>query len=146
VVEERAASRWLRSERSERLETTGGRHPQPGHGSVVDEPLTRHDPEMAWTYILRCSDGSYYVGSTVDLERRLWDHRNGLGATYTRRRRPAVLVWSAEFERIDEAFAFEKQVQGWNRRKREALIADRLDELPGLASRSKKKVPRRGSA
>jgi putative endonuclease len=93
---------------------------------------------MAWTYIVRCVDDSYYVGSTVDLERRLSEHNLGLGAAYTRRRRPVVLVWSAEFERVDEAFAFEKQVQGWSRRKREALIAGELDVLPMLASRSRK--------
>ena len=69
-----------------------------------------HAVRMAWAYIVKCSDGSYYVGSTVDLERRLSEHNLGEGAAYTRRRRPVVLVWSAEFERIDEAFAFEKQV------------------------------------
>ena len=100
---------------------------------------------MAWAYILRCSDGSYYVGSTIDLERRLSEHNLGLGAAYTRRRRPVELVWCAEFERVDEAFAFEKQVQGWGRRKREALIDGRLDLLPGLASRSKKAGAARGA-
>ena len=93
---------------------------------------------MAWTYIVRCADGTYYVGSTVNLERRLSEHNLGLGAAYTRHRRPVVLVWCAEFERIDEAFAFEKRVQGWGRRKREALIAGALDDLPMLASRSRK--------
>ncbi len=99
---------------------------------------------MAWTYIVRCADETYYVGSTVDLERRLSEHNLGLGAAYTRRRRPVVLVWSAEFERVDEAFAFEKQVQGWGRRKREALIAGDLDALPTLASRSRKARTARG--
>ena len=93
---------------------------------------------MAWTYILRCADGTYYVGSTVDLERRLYEHNDGLGAAYTRRRRPVTLAWAGEFERIDEAFAFEKRVQGWGRAKRQALIDGRLDMLPRLASRSKK--------
>ena len=77
---------------------------------------------MAWTYILRCSDDSYYVGSSVELERRVSEHQLGLGAAYTRKRRPVELVWVGEFGRVDQAFAFEKQVQGWNRRKREALI------------------------
>ena len=99
---------------------------------------------MAWTYILRCADSSYYVGSTVDLERRLSEHNNGLGAAYTRRRRPVTLAWCAEFERIDEAFAFENRVQGWSRRKREALIAGKLDELPMLAARSRKARQARG--
>lgn len=93
---------------------------------------------MAWTYIQRCADDTYYVGSTVDLERRLSEHALGLGAAYTRRRRPVALVWSAEFEHVEAAFAFEKQVQGWGRRKREALITGDLEVLPILASRSRK--------
>ena len=90
---------------------------------------------MAWTYILECNDGSYYVGSTMNLERRVAQHDAGLGATYTRtrRRRPVKLVWAAEFQRIDDAFAFEKRVQGWGREKRRALIEGRLDDLPALA-------------
>ena len=91
---------------------------------------------MAWTYILECADGTYYVGSTVDLQRRVWQHENGEGAVYTRNRRPVTLVWSAQFERIDQAFAFEKRVQGWNRRKRLALIEGRYGDLPELSSRS----------
>jgi putative endonuclease len=79
---------------------------------------------MPWTYILKCSDDSYYVGSTVNLEARLSQHRDGRGAAYTRHRLPVILVWAAEFDRIEEAFAFEKRVQGWSRRKREALITD----------------------
>ncbi|MFZ5847003.1 MAG: GIY-YIG nuclease family protein [Actinomycetota bacterium] len=93
---------------------------------------------MAWTYILECADGSYYVGSTVDLERRVSEHNNGLGAAYTRRRRPVTLRWAGEFDRVEDAYAFEKQVQGWGRRKREALISGRLQHLPVLASRSAK--------
>ena len=92
---------------------------------------------MAWTYILRCRDGTYYVGSTTDLDVRVLQHQEGLGAAYTRKRRPVVLVWAGEFERVEEAFAFEKQVQGWGRRKGEALIAGEFDLLPLLASRSK---------
>ncbi len=92
---------------------------------------------MAWTYIVRCSDGSYYVGSTIDLERRISEHNSpDLGAAYTRRRRPVTLAWSAEFERIDEAYAYEKRLQGWNRRKREALIRGELSLLPDLSRRS----------
>lgn len=66
---------------------------------------------MAWTYILECADGSFYVGSTTDLERRRWEHDEGLGAAYTRpqRRRPVRIAWAAEFDRIDEAFAYEKR-------------------------------------
>jgi putative endonuclease len=86
-------------------------------------------------YILECADGSYYVGSTVDLDGRVWQHNEGLGAAYTRRRRPVTLVCAIAFARIDEAFAFEKRVQGWSRAKRLALIEDRWDDLPALSAR-----------
>ena len=88
---------------------------------------------MPWLYILECSDGSYYVGSTIDLERRFLQHQFGEGAVYTRTRRPVKLVFSQEFQNIDEAFAREKQVQGWSRAKRKALIEGKLELLPNLA-------------
>jgi putative endonuclease len=91
---------------------------------------------MPWTYMLRCSDGSYYVGSTWDLERRVNQHNGDEGAAYTRRRRPVELVWSAEFQRIDEAFEWEKRIQGWSRAKREALIRGDEKMIRMLASRS----------
>jgi putative endonuclease len=92
---------------------------------------------MAHTYVLRCADGSYYVGSTIDLERRLWEHNHcdEMGAAYTRRRRPVVLVWAAEYASIAEAYAFEKRVQGWSRAKREALIRGDFAGLPPLSRR-----------
>ncbi len=88
---------------------------------------------MAWTYILECADGSYYVGSTRDLEQRLLEHQAGYGSRYTRSRLPVRLVWRAEFDRVDAAFAFEKQVQNWGREKRRALIEGRLGDLRRLA-------------
>lgn len=84
-------------------------------------------------YILRCSDGSYYTGSTRDLEGRLYEHQNGLGAVFTKKRLPIKLVYCEEFERIDDAFYREKQVQGWSRAKKEALIRGQYDLLPKLA-------------
>src|SRR4051812_24947668 len=98
---------------------------------------------MAWVYILECSDGSFYVGSTTDLDRRVWQHENGEGAAYTKRRRPVRLVWCLAFDRVDEAWAFEKRVQTWGRAKRLALIEDRTDDLAGLASRSYGALSRR---
>ena len=83
--------------------------------------------------MLECADGSLYVGSTVNLEARVWQHNEGEGAVYTARRRPVTLVWATEFERIDDAFAYEKQVQGWRRDKRIALIEGRYADLPALA-------------
>ena len=88
---------------------------------------------MAYMYILRCGDGSFYVGSTVDLERRLGQHNEGEGAAYTRRRRPVRLVYCEEFSRVDDAYLREKQVQGWSRAKRLALIEGRLRDLSALS-------------
>jgi putative endonuclease len=90
---------------------------------------------MAFVYVLRCADGSYYVGSTRDLERRLWEHNEGLGAAYTRRRCPVELVWHCEYEHVGEAFAWEKRIQNWSRAKREALIRGDFDALPRLAKK-----------
>lgn len=93
-----------------------------------------------YMYILECSDGSYYTGSTVDLEKRFIEHQNGEGANHTKKRLPVELVYYEEFDRIDKAFYREKQVQGWNRKKKEALIGNFQDELPllSVAYRDKK--------
>jgi len=91
---------------------------------------------MAWMYILECADGSYYVGSTRNLEQRLTQHQQGLGAKYTSRRLPVKLVYSEEYERVSEAYAREKQVQNWSRVKREALIEGKSDLLPRLAKKN----------
>ncbi|MFC6706206.1 GIY-YIG nuclease family protein [Flexivirga alba] len=90
---------------------------------------------MAWTYILECGDGSYYVGSTRDLDLRMTQHYAGLGSAYTRRRMPVTLVWAHEWTDIDDAYAFEKKVQGWGRAKREALIAGEFDRLSALSKK-----------
>jgi putative endonuclease len=88
-------------------------------------------------YILLCADGSYYTGSTKDLERRLAQHQNGEGANYTKKRLPVKLVYWEEFDRIDSAFHREKQVQAWSRAKKEALIAKQVWKLPELAGSDK---------
>ncbi len=72
-----------------------------------------------WMYILECADGSYYTGSTKDIELRLAQHQNGEGANHTSKHLPVKLVYYEEFDRIDEAFYREKQVQGWSRKKKE---------------------------
>jgi putative endonuclease len=84
---------------------------------------------MPHMYILECADGSLYVGSTIDLERRLTQHQAGEGAGYTRRRLPVKLIYAEEYSRIDEAFAREKQVQNWGRAKRLALAEGRIEDL-----------------
>ena len=88
---------------------------------------------MAFTYMLLCSDESFYVGSTRDLERRVHEHSSGLGASYTRQRLPVRLVWFEEHENVGAAFSREKQIQRWGRAKRMALIKGHYDRLPDLS-------------
>ena len=83
-----------------------------------------------YMYILECADGSYYTGSTNNLELRLAQHQLGEGANHTKKHLPVKLVYFEEFQRIDEAFYREKQVQGWGRKKKEALINAELEKLP----------------
>ena len=83
--------------------------------------------------ILRCVDDSYYTGSTKNMTIRLWQHQNGLGAKHTAKRLPVELVYVEVFDRIDEAFWREKQVQGWSRKKKEALMASDFNQLHLLA-------------
>ena len=85
-----------------------------------------------YMYILQCADDSYYTGSTRNLEARLHQHSTGEGAKYTKKRLPVSLVYFEEFERIDEAYQREKQIQGWNRKKKQALIAGDFDKLSHL--------------
>jgi putative endonuclease len=90
---------------------------------------------MPFMYILKCSDDSYYTGSTIDMTMRLAWQKAGHGANYTKKRLPVELVFVQEFERIDEAFSREKQVQKWSRKKKESLIEGRENELPLLAKK-----------
>ena len=86
-----------------------------------------------WMYILECSDGSYYTGSTNNLELRMEQHQNGEGANHTKKRLPVKLLYTEEFTRVDEAFYREKQVQGWSRKKKEALMNGDFDKLSHLS-------------
>lgn len=86
-----------------------------------------------WMYILLCADGSYYTGSTNNLERRILQHQSGEGSNHTKKRLPIKLIYFEEYDRIDLAFYREKQVQGWNRKKKEALISGHPELLPQLA-------------
>ena len=92
---------------------------------------------MPFVYILQCSDGSLYTGSTYNLNKRIWDHQQGLGGQYTKSRLPVKLVYTEEYSRIDEAYIRERQIHGWSRRKKFALIDNRESDLPGL-SKSKR--------
>ncbi len=86
-----------------------------------------------YLYILQCSNGQYYTGSTKDLEKRLAEHQTGEGANFTRKHLPVKLVYYEEFQRIDDAFYREKQIQGWGRKKKEALISGVTNTLHQLA-------------
>ncbi|HOY32799.1 MAG TPA: GIY-YIG nuclease family protein [Bacteroidales bacterium] len=86
-----------------------------------------------YMYILECADDSYYTGSTNNLELRLAQHQSGDGANHTKKRLPVKLVYYEEYPRIDLAFFREKQVQGWRRKKKEALINGDQQLLPELA-------------
>ena len=91
----------------------------------------------AFVYMVRCRDGSYYVGSTrASLEQRVSQHNDGTFDGYTARRRPVALVWSQDFERITDAIAAEQQLKGWSRAKKEALIRGDWELISALASRA----------
>ncbi|MER2196519.1 MULTISPECIES: GIY-YIG nuclease family protein [Methylobacterium] len=91
----------------------------------------------AFVYMLRCSDGSYYVGSArgASLDKRLSEHEAGTYPGYTSRRRPVTLVYAEQFERIADAVAAERRIKGWSRAKKEALIRGDWDDLRMLARR-----------
>ena len=84
-------------------------------------------------YILECSNGSYYTGSTVDIAKRFMQHQNGEGANHTKKYGPVKLLYVEEYKHVAEAFYREKQVQGWNRKKKEALMRGDTHLLSGLA-------------
>lgn len=84
-------------------------------------------------YILLCSNGCYYTGSTKNLERRLEQHKSGCGANFTKKHLPVELVYVEYFSRIDHAFYREKQIQNWSKKKKEALIKGELGKLKELA-------------
>src|SRR6516164_5971034 len=90
----------------------------------------------AYLYILLCADGSYYTGTArLGLEQRVAEHNSGAYGGYTAQRRPVRLVFSQWFERITDAIAAERQVKGWSRAKKEALIRGDFDRLPELSKR-----------
>lgn len=98
-------------------------------------------------YILLCSDGSYYTGSAADVEKRLWQHQEGVSTeAYTYSRRPVKLTWcSDEVDRYSDALRLERQIKGWSRAKKKALIRNDFDGIHQIVKdererREKKKV------
>lgn len=90
---------------------------------------------MAFVYILKCSDDSYYVGSTTNLTKRIEEHNNEVGANYTKKKLPVKLVYYEECQSIETAFLRERQLHGWSRKKKEALINNMHEKLPELSKR-----------
>lgn len=88
---------------------------------------------MPWLYIVKCSDGSYYTGTTSELEKRLSEHQAGIPGAYTFDKRPVEFVFTEGFSSWPEAVAREMQVKGWSRNKKEALIQGDWERLKNLA-------------
>lgn len=87
-----------------------------------------------YVYILECNDKSYYTGVTNNIERRIWEHHNDDNAlAYTYKRRPVVLKYYQHFQDITQAIAWEKQLKGWSRKKKEALFKEDWEEVRRLA-------------
>ena len=85
-------------------------------------------------YILRCADGRYYVGSTRgSLERRIAEHNSGAFGGWTASRRPVELAFQQAFPSALEAIAAERQLKGWSRAKKEALMRGDFEALRALA-------------
>ena len=86
-----------------------------------------------WAYMLHCHAGFFYVGHTDDLEKRVWQHENGVIPGFTHDHLPVKLVWCADFGTRDDAKAMEHRVKGWSRAKKLALIRGDFVEISRLA-------------
>ncbi|WP_421787306.1 GIY-YIG nuclease family protein [Hyphobacterium sp.] len=97
----------------------------------------RRPPKLIWVYILRCADGSYYTGTHrgEDMSQRVAEHQAGCFGGYTASRRPVELVWADWSFQLADAVAFERQVKGWSRAKKEAFIAGDWESLKRLSKR-----------
>jgi LAO/AO transport system kinase len=101
-----------------------------------------------YVYMLRCGDGSYYTGHTDDIDQRMQQHGAG-DIGYTSTRKPVELVWQGEFETREGALAFEQQIKGWSRAKKEALMAadwPRISELAKSSQGLRQAQPERSGA
>ena len=98
-----------------------------------------HQMKEYYVYILKCRDKSYSVGVTNNLEERLLCHEHGEDpGAYTYTRRPFTLVYAESFREVTDAIAAEKQIKGWSRKKKEALIHDNFDQIEKLSKRHSK--------
>jgi putative endonuclease len=110
-----------------------------GHVEMPRNTIAEYPGEVV--YIVHCADGSYYTGRTaISAEKRVSEHNLGIYDGYTKSRRPVTLVFSERFDRITDAIAFERQIKGWSRAKKEALIRRDWESMRSLArSRTPKK-------
>ena len=89
---------------------------------------------MNYTYIVKCSDGTFYTGWTKDLEKRISAHNSGKGAKYTKSRRPVALMYYEEFSTKEEAMRREYEIKQMTRKKKLELIVE-----AGIAEKDEKK-------
>ena len=94
---------------------------------------------MFWVYILRCADGTLYVGHTTDISRRERDHNEGRGGRHTASRRPVRLLYTEPHDTLETACARERQLKRWTTAKKEALIAGDVKKLKRLAERRRRR-------
>jgi putative endonuclease len=93
-------------------------------------------PDGAYLYILRCCDGSFYIGTTrSSLEIRIAQHNAGTFPGYTQSRRPVELVFSQWFDRVTDAIESERKLKGWSRAKKQAFIRGDITSLQQLSKR-----------
>jgi putative endonuclease len=108
----------------------------PGYRSIIGI-LVMNQKMGAFVYMLKCADGSYYVGTATgnDLTKRIAEHNAGVYSGYTSTRRPVPVIWSEYFPRITDAIAVERQLKGWTRAKKEALVKGDWGAIQQLAKR-----------
>ncbi len=111
------------------------------HGNSLFKEVMQINDAYAYMYILQCADGSFYTGSTKNLKNRLEEHNNGKGAVHTKQHLPVKLIYYEEFDRIDNAFDREKQVQNWSRAKKIALIKRDIALLKKLSKNKSEQLP-----
>jgi putative endonuclease len=100
------------------------------------------DEPGAYAYMLRCADGSYYVGSArLGLEQRVDEHNAGTYGGYASTRRPVILIWAEHFQLITDAIAAERRIKGWSRAKKEALIRGDYEAIGNLSKRGTRLAP-----
>jgi putative endonuclease len=78
-------------------------------------------------YIIECEDGTYYTGTTNNVERRWQEHLEGTGSDYTRKHRPKEIVFVKEYQSIDIAREVESRVKKWSQEKKRKLISGEWD-------------------